>query len=203
MYKAGIQIGREENHLRRDEDNIIIGCHAEYSNLGSQTKQTSNLIIDKDFNTLQMNVIHDSKHVNEEYSFEYKNKEAFIKVNQKSKIKGWQGKQIDTVIYWNNQCLVLPSINNYYPLVFLCRKYIHEKKGKQEVGCGIVPKTVFSLDYLGEDTIQVDNMERNCRRFKLFSSKDDSFADIWVNEKEEIFRMLIPPHMVSIQSYRI
>jgi hypothetical protein len=205
MYRAGIRIGYEEYQAEKlaDEDRISIKTYTAYSHAGNDVKQNVQLLLDNDYNTLKMEVALESKSVYERYTFTYKNSEAHIWVDQESRIPNWEGKKLDKTIVWDNKCLVIPSTNSFFSLMQTEKKYSYDSKGKQNVACGIVPKVIFTLDYLGEDMLEVGDKSFSCKRFQIVSSREGTMANAWIDNNHGVFKFVLSKEMISLQSFEM
>jgi hypothetical protein len=203
ITKAGLQVGEEKYIKEETREGISLKVHTVYSTGGKKEEQESQLLLDRDYNTLKMEVIQDSSSIYQRYSFTYKNSEAHFRVDQESRISNWEGKKIDQAVVWENKCLVIPGNNAFILFKLLLKKYSFASKGKQNVGCALVPKMLFSLEYLGEDMVKVDNNSQSCQRFQITSSVGETTADMWINESEDIFKLIFRDYMVTIQSWEL
>ncbi len=203
IYKAGIRIGSEEYKVTESESGISITSYSAYSHVGNDVRQKTLLLMDKDYDTLKLEVECESRSFYQRYTFTYKNSEAHIWVDQESRIPNWTGKKLDKTIIWDKKCQVIPSTDSFFSLLQTCKKYSFDSKGKQEVACGIVPKVIFTEDYLGEDIVEVKDQVFGCKRFQLTSSLEGTTADIWIDESHDIFKILIGDKMITIQSFEL
>jgi hypothetical protein len=201
IYKAGIQIGEEEYIKEKTEEGISLKTYTTYSSGGKKEELQSHLVLDEDYNTLKLETIQDSSSIYQQISFTYKDCEAHFKVDQESRVSDWKGKNVDQIIVWEEKCLVIPSAFSYIQLILLPKKYSFDKKGKQNVACGLVPKMIFALEYLGEDILEVDHDSKSCQRFQLSSSVGEKTADLWINEDGDLLKILFREEMITIQSY--
>ncbi|MCP4214821.1 MAG: hypothetical protein GY765_09195 [bacterium] len=209
-FKAGIGIGTEEYLVAPLDNGYAIRSHTRISDMGTETKQNVRIVLDNDFNTLNLDVHQESKEGVEKYTFDYADSEARVKIEQVDTTSG-KDRNVDQTLVWDNLVPVLPAVNSANLFRLMAKKYDHEKKGCQDIACTLVPKMVFSMEYLGEDILEVKDEEISCKRYKIKYNRSGAAVNLskagvalnmWVDEEKDVFRILVPEAMVSIQSYK-
>jgi hypothetical protein len=198
ITKAGLQMGFEEYEIGCTADGVQVKTYTEISYHGKPAIQNCELLLDENLDTRKLCVTGETKFGKGIYTFEVDQSEAHIFVDQKSKTGTRKDVKVDRSIIWDTRCLVIPSCNSFFPFLYTSRKYGYDKKGKQYVACGIIPKVLFQMDYLGEEACELDNQRVLCQRSHIISSRGLK-AVIWSNYEKMFLKFGLPEETFMVE----
>lgn len=202
ITKAGLQVGFEDYEVENGGDRILVKTYTEMPYHGKLATQNSELSLDENFNTRELRVTGETKYGKGIYTFKVKESEAHIYVDQKSKSASRNDAKVDRTIIWDTPCLVIPSNNSFFPFLYTSQKYGYDKKGKQYVACGILPKVIFQMDYLGEDACELNNSKVMCQRCHIIASNGPT-AVVWLNYEKVFFKFGLPNETFIVEPEEI
>lgn len=191
ITKAGIQVGFEDYTVETVENGIHIKTYSEMPYQGKPAIQNCELWLDENLNTRKLQVSGETKFGKGDYSFNVDDSEAQFKVDQKAKTLLGKDVQNEQTIIWDSPALVIPSNNSFFPFWYATAKYEYEKKGKQYVACGLLPKALFQMDYLGEETVEHNGGKVVCGRSQITTANGPT-AVVWSNREEGFFKFNLP-----------